>query len=240
MLLEETPAVLSLGNLCEDHGFSDHWTSGQKPHLTKKEQENWLQYIKLCAIRSLWFVYKFLSNAHTYIIIFITVFRIWFDVNRYTESPVPERSGSTSEELRGNPLHKPTEEVQSDLLHDLPDWLQDFRETLFIERSPSEPRGNPEPGYRDTSSSSHELPMESRAKVEPGSGKRLLAEDVLIQSCTERENFGVSITADHKALGEGCESRHHHRNAVVVQDLATIQSYPCKTKTCPERKILVI
>ena len=35
MLLEETPAVLSLGKLCEDHGFSYHWTSGQKPHLTQ-------------------------------------------------------------------------------------------------------------------------------------------------------------------------------------------------------------
>ena len=35
MLLEETPAVLSLGKLCEDHGYTYHWTSGQKPHLTK-------------------------------------------------------------------------------------------------------------------------------------------------------------------------------------------------------------
>ena len=36
MLLEATPAVLSLGKLCEDHGYTNHWTSGQKPHLTKK------------------------------------------------------------------------------------------------------------------------------------------------------------------------------------------------------------
>ena len=35
MLLEETTAVLSLGKLCEDHGYTYHWTSGQKPHLTK-------------------------------------------------------------------------------------------------------------------------------------------------------------------------------------------------------------
>ena len=34
VLLEETPAVLSLGKLCEDHGYTYHWTSGQKPHLT--------------------------------------------------------------------------------------------------------------------------------------------------------------------------------------------------------------
>ena len=36
MLLEESPAVLSLEKLCEDHGYIYHWTSGQKPHLTKK------------------------------------------------------------------------------------------------------------------------------------------------------------------------------------------------------------
>ena len=35
MLLEETPAVLSLGKLCEDHGYSYPWTSGQKPHLIR-------------------------------------------------------------------------------------------------------------------------------------------------------------------------------------------------------------
>ena len=34
-LLEETPAVLSLGKLCEDHGYSFEWVSGQRPRLTK-------------------------------------------------------------------------------------------------------------------------------------------------------------------------------------------------------------
>ena len=35
MLLTETPAVLLLGKLCEDHGYNNHWTSGQKTHLIK-------------------------------------------------------------------------------------------------------------------------------------------------------------------------------------------------------------
>ena len=35
-LLEETLAVLSLGKLCEDHGYSYEWVSGQKPRLPKK------------------------------------------------------------------------------------------------------------------------------------------------------------------------------------------------------------
>ena len=33
--------------------------------------------------------------------------------------------------------------------------------------------------------------------------------------------FGDLITADHKVLSEGCDSRNNHRYAVVVQDLAT-------------------
>ena len=52
-----------------------------------------------------------------------------------------------SEELRGNPLHRSTEtentsknegreEVHGDLLHDLLDWLQEFRENLVDESSP--------------------------------------------------------------------------------------------------------
>ena len=44
------------------------------------------------------------------------------------------------------------------------------------------------------------------------------------------------MTAGHRVLGEGCKSRHNHRYAVVVQDLATqwIQSCPCETKTSQE------
>ena len=31
--LENTPAVLSLGKLCDEHGYSYEWISGQKPHI---------------------------------------------------------------------------------------------------------------------------------------------------------------------------------------------------------------
>ena len=78
MLLEETPALFSLGKLCEDHGYTYHWTSGRKPHLTKKGKRIWLQYIKLCAIRSPWFIYEVLYIIHTcFSIIFITGLCIW-------------------------------------------------------------------------------------------------------------------------------------------------------------------
>ena len=36
--LEETPAFLSLGKLCEDHGYSYEWVRRQKPRVTKEEK----------------------------------------------------------------------------------------------------------------------------------------------------------------------------------------------------------
>ena len=144
-------------------------------------------------------------------------------------------------------------------MRELRDWLQECREILVDERSPSEPRGDPSPGHRDTSNSSHELPMESRAKVEAASGNIsvhthfpkeptcdicLKTKITRTSSCRRRagtvvpraENLGDLITADHRVLSEGSESRNNHRYVVVVQDLATqrIQSYPCETKTSQE------
>ena len=77
LLLEETSAVLSLGKLCEDHGYTYHRTSGQKPHFTKKGKRIDCNFPKLCAIRSPWFIYEFFfTYTFTFSIIFNTGFRI--------------------------------------------------------------------------------------------------------------------------------------------------------------------
>ena len=34
-VLENTPAVLSLGKRCDENGYSYEWINGQKPHLIK-------------------------------------------------------------------------------------------------------------------------------------------------------------------------------------------------------------
>ena len=109
--------------------------------------------------------------------------------------------------------------------------------------------GNPEQGRQDTSKSSHELPMASRENVELGSGKlgvytqflkKKKNEGFLQKSCwysrAQSGTFCDLITADHKILSEGCESRNNHLYAMVVQNLATqwLQSYPCETKTSQE------
>ena len=251
-------------HLCKDHGYIYHWTSGQQPHVHQKGKK--IGSKKTNDVSSVvpgLSTISFTSSTPT-----SSTFSSQDSVI-CTENPATERSGSTSEESRRNPIHKPTEtenrhksegreEVQSDLLHDLLDWLQEFLEILVDESSPSEPRGNPAPKDHDTSSSSHELPMESRAKVDPGSGKHsiyahfpkdpnfgiCLKTKITRASCRIRAGTGVPkaengdflITADHKVLSQGSESRNNHRCAVVVQDSATqwLQSYPCKTKTSQE------
>ena len=67
-----------------------------------------------------------------------------------------------------------------------------------------------------------------RTKITRAPCRRLIGGAVL-----RAEKCGDLLTADHKVVSEGCESRNNHRYAVVVQDLATqwTQSYPCKTKT---------
>ena len=124
--------------------------------------------------------------------------------------------------------------------------LQEFQQGLVDESVPE---------HRDTSSSSHEFPMESRAKVKPGSGKHsvfahfpkdpncdiCLKTKIKRASCRERAGTGVPkaekvgdlISADHKILSEESESRNNHRYAIVVQDLATewIQFFPGKTES---------
>ena len=50
-VLENTPAVLSLGKLCDENGYSYEWINGQKPHLIRRRDSDNLQYGKLCSYR---------------------------------------------------------------------------------------------------------------------------------------------------------------------------------------------
>ena len=55
-VLKDTPAVFSLGKLCDEHGYSYEWINGQKPHLIKKRYSDTVQYGKLRSDRGSWFV----------------------------------------------------------------------------------------------------------------------------------------------------------------------------------------
>ena len=166
-------------------------------------------------------------------------------------------TSETSEEL----LHEPTkipipnknedhEQVRGNPNSDIPEWLQEFRENLVDDRVPE---------HRDShANSSHEASLKPILKRCEDLGKHSVKSHfptdrnceicqrtkITRGPCRRRtdgavpraENFGDLITADHKIVSEGCETRNNHRYAVVVQDLATqwIQSFPCKTKTSQE------
>ena len=162
----------------------------------------------------------------------------------------------TSEELLNKPTKTPKssknenhKQVREDPYHsDIPEWLQEFRENLVDDRVPER---------RDShASSSHGLSLEPTRSADLGkhSVYTHFPKDRNCEICQRTkitrarcrrrvgrvvhraENFGDLMTADHKVLSEGCESRNNHRYEVVVQDLATqwIQWYPCKTKTSQE------
>ena len=129
---------------------------------------------------------------------------------------------------------------------DIPEWLQQFRENLVDDRIPER---------RDSHVSySHEVSLESTFKRHAVFGRHSVKshfpKDRNCEICKRTkitrapcririgrvvpraENFGDFITADHKVLSEGCESRNNHRFAVVAQDVASqwIQASASKTK----------
>ena len=133
---------------------------------------------------------------------------------------------------------------------EIPEWLQEFKEILVDDEIPLQGSSH--------ASSSHEASSEPTTKRREDLGKHSVythcSKDRNCEIChrtkitrapcrrpiggavPRAENVGDLITADHKVLSEGCESRNKHRYAIVVQDLATqwIQSYPCKTLTSQE------
>ena len=250
MLLEETPAVLSMGKLCEDHGKTYHWISGQKPHLIRNGKRidcNISNYVPFMVPG---FSASSSSTTPSPASPSSSSKDSVFDVDRYTENSATERSGSTSGELRGVPLHETTEtenrnkngepeEVQRDISRELPDWLQEFRENLVDEKSLGETQSK-----EVKTLASHLMNLQwsreqkwNRVRVSTVYLRTFrrtqncvicLKTKITRASCRRAgtvvpraEHFGYLITADHKVLSEESESRNNHRYVVVVQDLAT-------------------
>ena len=66
MLLEDTPAVLSLGKLCEDHGYTYHWTSGQQPHHIKDGRKIYCSTANYVPFRCPWSIDKLFKLIFTH------------------------------------------------------------------------------------------------------------------------------------------------------------------------------
>ena len=236
-VLENTPAVLSLGKLCDDHGYSYEWINGQKPHLIKNG-------------------IRIQCNTENFVPVVVPGLSTSSSSSSSTSTPTTpsgqeidhsdhhsgiESSESVDRQARRDPftaekseeLNEDHEQVRGNPYSDIPEWLQELTENLVDERVPE---------HRDSHASSfHEPPLEHLRSVDLGKHRiythfpkdrncEICQRTKITRSpCRRRiggavpraENFADLIAADHKVLGEGCEPRNNHRYAVVVQDLAT-------------------
>ena len=249
-VLENTPAVLSLGKLCDENGYSYEWINGQKPHLIKDgiriicNTENFVPIVvpglsssssassstsRTPMKQESHSSSSSSSSSHTVGEIQVREREDWnsSDISPVSVSNVVDDGSGQPDETtteRGNPLNS-----------EIPEWLQEFRENLVDDEIPLQGGSH--------ASSSHEVSLESTTKRREDLGKHsvyttfpkdrnceICKRTKITRAPCRRRNgeavpraakFGDLITADHKVLSDSCESRNNHRYAVVVQDLAT-------------------
>ena len=177
-VLDNTPSVLSLAKLCNEHGYSYEWINGQKPHLIRngiRIQCNTKNFVPVVVLG--------LSTTSSSSSTSTSTTPSGQEIHHSDHHPATESSESVEREARENPhtsetpeelLHEPTEipkpnenedheQVRRDPYSDIPEWLQEFRENL-VDEGVSE--------RRDThASSSHEVSLEPIFKRREDLGK---------------------------------------------------------------------
>ena len=181
-VLENTPAVLSLGKLCDQNGYSYEWINGQKPHLIQSRDSDtfairrtsFLLWYQVCQVHPLDLIHRpqrhlskqesHSSSSSSSSSSSPTVSEIQIrereDGNNSDISPVQvsntvdDRSGQPDETTidRGNLLNS-----------EIPEWLQEFEENLVDDEIPVQGGSH--------ASSSHEVSLEPTVKRREDLGK---------------------------------------------------------------------
>ena len=183
-VLENTPAVLSLGKLCDENGYSYEWINGQKPNLIKNgiripcNTENFVPTVvpglsssssgssSTSRTPSRQESHGSSSSSSSSSSPTESVIQTRERGDRIDISPVQvsnsvdDRSGRP-DETQANKIQKPnkketTIELVNPLYSKIPEWLQEFRENLVDDEIPA--RGD------SHASSSHEASLEPRFK----------------------------------------------------------------------------
>ena len=167
-VLEDTPAVLSLGKLCDEHGYSYEWINGQKPHLIKNNirikgnTENFVPIVVPGLSSS--------SSSGSHPSTSMTPLRREIDhpTSSSSSSISPPMTSSTvssesvARQERGDPCgidHYPAavsskcveRQERRDPCHsDIPEWLHEFREN-FVDDRVSECRDSHASSSRESS-----------------------------------------------------------------------------------------
>ena len=179
-VLENTPAVLSLGKLCDENGYSYEWITGQKPHLSKDgiriicNTENFVPIVvpglsssssgSSSALRTPLRQESHSSSSSSSSSSSPSVSEIQIRQRKDGKSSdispvqvsdaVDDRSGQPDETTieRGNSLNS-----------EIPEWLQEFREILVDDEIPEHGGSH--------ASSSHEASLEPTFKRREDLGK---------------------------------------------------------------------
>ena len=152
-VLENTPAVLSLGKLCDENGYSYEWIHGQKPHLIKNgiripcNTENFVPIVvpglsssssgssstsKTPSRQESHSSSSSSASSSSPTVSEIQIREREDGINNdispvQVSTSVDDRSGQPEETTieRGNPLNS-----------EIPEWLQEFRENLVDDEIP--------------------------------------------------------------------------------------------------------
>ena len=215
-ILEDTPAVLSSGQPCEEHGYSYEWASGQKPQLTKNGKRI------LCNTELVPIVVPGSSTGSSSSSASTSSTSFPQDTADDTSSsPATSRSDDTSIPASGYQSRDPTKTNNKNTnrnivpalgnrLPGLPEWLQEFTHYLA---------GKEVPASRGTLADASQDPGSERPTPKDRNGKIYKRNKITGAPCRKltgvavhrAENFGDLIAADHKVLNEGGASRNNHR-----------------------------
>ena len=165
-VLKDTPAVLSLGKLCDENGYSYEWINGQKPHLIKNgiripcNTENFVPVVVPCLSSSssgssLTSKTPSRQERHCSRSSSCSSFsptvseiktreredRTESDISPvHVSTTVDDRSGrpdDTQANKNPKPNKKESNKEQNDsLCSEIPEWLQEFRENLVDDEIP--------------------------------------------------------------------------------------------------------
>ena len=113
-LLEDTPAVLSLGTLCEEHGYTHEWASGQKttPDQTREDGKfripcgPWIPLHRHRRTR-----------------------QVHLQVQHQSEVTMEHQETGAIPETQNN-KKRDNDGASGNRLRDLPEWLEEFTENL--------------------------------------------------------------------------------------------------------------
>ena len=195
-VLENTPAVLSLGKLCDENGYSYEWINGQKPHLIKDgiriicNTENFVPIVvpgltsssstssstSRTPLKQESHSSSSSSSSPSSPTVGDLSVREREDVTNSDISPVPvselvdDRTGEPVQN-QANQVPKSKEETtieRGNLCDDpeIPEWLQEFRENLVDDEIPLQGGSH--------ASSSHEASLEPTTKRRENLGKHNL------------------------------------------------------------------